>query len=156
MEQFTYDSNSEAATAALGTALAEALPQGGTVALVGTLGAGKTRLVQAIAAGCGVDRRLVVSPTFVIVQEYRGRHPLYHIDAYRVGSEREFWQLGVDEYFESDGLVLVEWADRVWNCLPAERVEVRIDVLGDQKRRFFISTIGPRYDNVVGILRSKL
>ena len=89
------------------------LPPGTTVALCGTLGAGKTRLVQAIAEGLGVNRRDVVSPTFVLIQEYRGRRMIYHIDAYRLRDDDEFQQLGPDEYFESDGLVLIEWADRV-------------------------------------------
>ena len=72
MHRFTYDALDEAATAALGAALADLLPNGAVVALCGTLGAGKTRLVQAIAQGCGVDPRDVVSPTFVLVHEYPG------------------------------------------------------------------------------------
>ena len=121
MEHFTYEADDEAATAALGAALADALPAGSTVALCGTLGAGKTRLVQAIAAAAGVDRRSVVSPTFVLIQEYAGRVPVYHIDAYRLRDEDEFRQLGPEEYFEGRGLVLIEWADRVRAALPAER-----------------------------------
>ena len=113
MPPIIYNADDEAATAALGHALAEVLPPGTTVALCGTLGAGKTRLVQAIAEGLGVNRRDVVSPTFVLIQEYHGRRMIYHIDAYRLRDDDEFQQLGPDEYFESDGLVLIEWADRV-------------------------------------------
>ena len=146
---FIYDSADELATAALGAALAGVLPNGTTVALCGPLGAGKTRLVQAIAEAAGVDRQDVTSPTFVLIQEYHGRRAIYHIDAYRVRDEDEFESLGVDEYFEGDGLVLVEWADRVPRSLPPERVEIRIEVTGPESRRFEIQAVGQRYEAVV-------
>ena len=136
MPPFIFNAADEAATAALGHRLAELLPPGTTVALCGTLGAGKTRLVQAIAESLGVNRRDVVSPTFVLIQEHRGRRPIYHIDAYRLRDDDEFQQLGPDEYFESDGLVLIEWADRVQASLPRDYVEIRIDVTGAESRRF--------------------
>ena len=154
MTRFVYDADGEAATTALGAALADALPDGTTVALCGTLGAGKTRLVQAIAEACGVDRRSVVSPTFVLIQEYRGRRTLYHIDAYRIGDEDEFDQLGADEYFESDALTLVEWADRVEACLPGDRVEIRIEATGSRSRRFEITAVGERHADVIRRLRA--
>ena len=144
MTRFVYEAKDESCTAALGAALAESLPDGTTVALCGTLGAGKTRLVQAIAEAAGVDRRSVVSPTFVLVQEYHGRRTIYHVDAYRLRDEDEFEALGVDEYFEGDGLVLIEWADRVPACLPRDRVEVHIEVTGELARRFEITAHGPR------------
>ena len=88
------------------------------LALEGTLGAGKTRLVQAIAAGCGIDPQAVTSPTFVLCQPIPARRLLYHLDAYRIRDLDEFLELGVDEYFEGPGLTLIEWADRVAPCLP--------------------------------------
>ena len=142
MEYFRYEAADEAATAALGAALAQVLPGGTTVGLFGTLGAGKTRLVQALAEALGVDRREVVSPTFVLIQEHQGRRPIYHVDAYRLLSEAEFQQLGPDEYFDSGGLVLIEWADRVAGCLPRERVEVHIEVTGPTARRFEVRAVG--------------
>ena len=152
MPPIIFNAADEAATAALGHALADVLPPGTTVALCGTLGAGKTRLVQAIAEGLGVDRREVVSPTFVLIQEYRGRRMIYHIDAYRLRDDDEFQQLGPDEYFESDGLVLIEWADRVAGSLPRDYVEIRIEVSGVESRRFEIRAVGRRYEEVVGRL----
>ncbi len=121
------------------------LPDGAVVALCGTLGAGKTRLVQAIAEGCGIDRREVVSPTFVLIQEHYGERTIYHIDAYRIGSLEEFRNLGPEEYFESGGLTLIEWADRVQPCLPEEYLEVCAEVIGDEDRRFEVSAHGDRY-----------
>lgn len=144
MDRLVYHSADESQTDALGAALANALPGGTVVALCGTLGAGKTRLVQAIAQACGVDRRTVTSPTFVLVQEYPGRRTIYHLDAYRLNSPEEFLDLGAEEYFQSDGLILIEWADRVEACLPSDRVDIRIEVESDTARCFEIVGRGPR------------
>ena len=156
MSSFIYNADDESATAAFGTALAEVLPNGTTVALCGTLGAGKTRLVQAIAEAVGIDRGNVTSPTFVLIQEHHGRRTIYHFDAYRIRDEDEFDSLGPEEYFEGDGLVLVEWADRVEKCLPPERVEIHIEVTGPESRRFEVTAIGQRYAAVIEGLRRRL
>ena len=149
MKAFVFDSPDEDATAALGRALAKLLPAGTTVALDGPLGAGKTRLVQAIAAAVGVRPGTAVSPTFVLVQEYHGARDVIHIDAYRVSDEDEFLSLGVEEYFESDALVLIEWAERVAGCLPRDRLQVTIAETGDASRRFTISATGQQLEVVV-------
>jgi len=156
MTRLIYDAADEAATAALGAALAELLPDGATVALRGTLGAGKTRLVQAVAEAAGVDRRDVASPTFVLIHEHHGRRTVYHLDAYRIAELDEFEQLGPDEYFESPALTLVEWADRVEPCLPRERIDVNIEVTGEHTRRFEITAVGARYAEVVESCRNRL
>src|SRR5208337_3897890 len=150
-----FNAKNEADTTALGHALADVLPPGTTVALCGTLGAGKTRLVQAIAEGLGVNRRDVVSPTFVLIQEYRGRRMIFHIDAYRLRDDDEFQQLGPDEYFESDGLVLIEWADRVAGSLPRDYIEIRVEVIGAESRRFEIRAIGRRNEEALQRLTVK-
>jgi tRNA threonylcarbamoyladenosine biosynthesis protein TsaE len=120
----------------LGAALAETLPPGTVVGLIGTLGAGKTRLVQAVAAALGVPRESITSPTFVLVNEYRqGRMPVFHCDTYRLKDDDEFLELGPEEYFDAGGLTFVEWADRVAHLLPRDRVEIEIEVTGDTERR---------------------
>ncbi len=134
----------EAATDRLGVILAEHLPPGVTVALSGTLGAGKTRLVQAIAAGLGIDRADVLSPTFVLGQHYHGRRTLHHFDLYRLKDEDEFLELGPEEYFESDGITLVEWAERFPRVLPEDRLEIVIRVTGETAREFRMSATGPQ------------
>jgi len=139
MNAFSYTARSLADTDRLGAALAETLPDSTTVALCGTLGAGKTRLVQALAAACGVPMEDVVSPTFVLCQEYHGRRSLYHLDVYRLRDDDEFLQLGPEEFFESTGLTLVEWADRVAACLPRHYVRIQIEVVGETARQFDIS-----------------
>ena len=137
-----FDSPGEAATRAFGHALAEILPDGTTIALCGTLGAGKTRLVQAVAEGAGVEAGKAVSPTFVLVQQYQGERTIHHIDAYRLKDEDEFQELGPEEFFESAGLTFIEWADRVENCLPLEYVRIEIEVSGSESRRFSVRAEG--------------
>lgn len=156
MATFTYQADDLQGTAALGAALAEVLPPGSVVALQGTLGAGKTQLVQAVAEALGVARRDVTSPTFVLINEYAGRLPIYHFDAYRIRDDDEFLQLGPEEYFEGAGLCLVEWAERVAGCLPAEHLRVRIEVVGEASRRFQIEAVGVRYQPVVARLAARL
>jgi tRNA threonylcarbamoyladenosine biosynthesis protein TsaE len=140
MSDFTFVAESEADTDRLGKLLADVLPAGTVVALVGTLGAGKTRLVQAVAAALGVPRDEVTSPTFVLVNEYSdGRLPVYHFDAYRLRDEDEFNALGPEEYFEGAGITFVEWADRVERCLPRDYLEIQFEVTGETTRTIRIA-----------------
>ena len=126
----------------LGVAIAAAVPDGVTIVLTGTLGAGKTRLVQAIAAACGIKPQDVVSPTFVLCQEYNGRRRIVHLDAYRIADDDEFLQLGVDEHFDSDAIVLIEWGERVVSCLPVDHLTIEISVTGESDRIFQVSGEG--------------
>lgn len=152
MNEFVFEAADEAATDRFGAALAEALPPGTIVALLGTLGAGKTRLVQAMAAACGVSREDVVSPTFVLCQQYRGSRAMNHLDAYRLRDEDEFRELGVEELFSSDAITIVEWADRVADALPEDFLQVEIEVTGPTMRRFVVRAVGERYQPVIAEL----
>src|SRR5437762_3964745 len=105
----TVDLPDLAATEVFGRALAALLFPGAVVALIGPLGAGKTFLVRAIAEGLGIaDSRVVSSPTFILIQEYQARLPIYHFDVYRLRNPAEFLDLGADEYFQGNGVCLVE------------------------------------------------
>ncbi len=156
MKKLLYQADAESATRHLGQALANVLPAGSTVALMGTLGAGKTRLVQAVAEAAGVPPGDVVSPTFVLMQEYHGRRVIYHFDAYRIPSEDEFLELGPDEYFEAGQWVFVEWADRVAQLLPRERLEIHFEVTGADSRRMELQAVGSRYETVLDQLQERL
>jgi tRNA threonylcarbamoyladenosine biosynthesis protein TsaE len=139
-----------AATAALGRRLGQLLFPGAVVALVGTLGAGKTQLVRAIAEGLDLaDSRVVSSPTFVLIQEYQARLPIYHFDAYRLRGSAELFDLGVHEYFEGHGVCLVEWADRAAECLPAEHLTVVLEVTGETSRRATVTARGLQYESML-------
>jgi tRNA threonylcarbamoyladenosine biosynthesis protein TsaE len=150
MNPIVIDVPSLTETEALGRRLAELLFPGAVVGLVGTLGAGKTHLVRAIAQGLDIANPAVVnSPTFVLIQEYDARLPIYHFDAYRLKNEAEFIDLGVHEYFQGRGVCLIEWADKVPTCLPKERLEIRIAITGEQSRRFELAGIGERYEAIL-------
>jgi len=132
-----FESASEQDTDRIGAELAARLPDGAVVALNGTLGAGKTRLVQAIAVACGVPREEVVSPTFVLCQQYVGTRTINHLDAYRLKDAAEFRELGADELFAAD-LTIIEWADKIAAALPEDHVQINIEVTGPTSRRFTI------------------
>jgi tRNA threonylcarbamoyladenosine biosynthesis protein TsaE len=138
--------DSLARTEALGRHLGALLFPGAVVALIGQLGAGKTHLVRAIAEGLQVrNPNAVNSPTFVLIQEYPARLPIFHFDAYRLSGSAAFLELGVGEYFEADGVCLIEWADRVENALPAEYLRIEIAVRGESSRELTITASGARY-----------
>lgn len=147
---WTFVASSEAETNRLGRALADVLPPGTTIALVGGLGAGKTRFVRALAEGAGVPPGTVNSPTFVLVQEYAGRWPLYHFDTYRLRSAAdEFLALGGDEYLAAGGVCCIEWADRIADVLPADHLQIEIRVLGEFSREFQLRGTGPQTQQLV-------
>jgi tRNA threonylcarbamoyladenosine biosynthesis protein TsaE len=131
----TVDVDSEDETQRLGRTIAKLVEPGVVIGLVGTLGAGKTRLVRAIAEAHGVDPAAISSPTFVLIHEYNGRLPIYHFDAYRLGGPRAFEDLGVADYWGRDGVCLVEWADRVRGLLPDDCWLITIDLTGPLARR---------------------
>ena len=137
-----YESDSVDATQRFGCQLGRHADPGTVVALVGPLGAGKTQLVKGVAAGLGVeDVRKVNSPTFVIVREHAGRLRLYHVDAYRASSP-ELSAIGFDEMCTANGVVAIEWADRVADLLPEGHVSITIEPTGETHRRLVCRTRG--------------
>lgn len=156
MTDFSFDAACEADTDRLGAVLAANLPDGTVVALHGTLGAGKTRLVQAVAEACGIGRQQVTSPTFVLCQTYRGNRTIHHFDVYRLKEQQEFLELGPEEYFESAAVSFVEWAEKVDVLLPPEYVEISIAVTGETRRRFTLRGRGSRMEPIVHRLAGKL
>jgi len=128
--------SSEAETVAAGRALAARLGPGSVVLVEGPLGAGKTAFVRGLAGGLGCDEAEVSSPTFTLVQEYRGRIRLQHVDLYRL-APREVDDLALDELAE-DAAVAVEWPDR-WHDAPQDAIRVTIEPLGDSTRRIAVA-----------------
>jgi tRNA threonylcarbamoyladenosine biosynthesis protein TsaE len=115
------------ATKQLADSLAACLEPPLTVALRGTLGAGKTQFVRFLAGSLGVAADQVTSPTYVLLQAYQGQVKIYHFDFYRLDSPAEVWDLGIDELYEQPCLVLIEWADKFSECLPDDVLTVFID-----------------------------
>lgn len=126
-------SRSEVETAAAARDLAAHLAPNSVVLLTGDLGAGKTAFVKGLAEGLGLDPLEVSSPTFTLIQEYRGgRLTLFHIDLYRL-SPREVDDLGLDDLIESGGVVAIEWPDR-WTAAPSDAVRVSLTSAGETDR----------------------
>jgi tRNA threonylcarbamoyladenosine biosynthesis protein TsaE len=135
----TITTQSEDETAAAGRELAATLAAGDVVLLYGDLGAGKTAFVRGLAEGLGVSRDEVSSPTFTLIQEYRGgRLPLFHVDLYRIEDPREFDELGLDEIAE-DGVLAIEWAERL-PVPPPNAIRISIEHTGQTQRRVTIAS----------------
>ncbi len=150
MNEVTIHVPDLAGTEVFGRRLGALLFPQAVLALVGQLGAGKTHLTRAIAEGLNVRNPMAVtSPTFVLIHEYAARLPIYHFDAYRLSGDREFLDLGADEYFHGDGVSIVEWADRVPGAMPKERLEISIEVLGESARQFTLRAYGERHQNLL-------
>jgi tRNA threonylcarbamoyladenosine biosynthesis protein TsaE len=132
-----HTTRSEQETAAIATALADELQAGDVLLLSGTLGAGKTAFVRGLAEGLGIDPRDVSSPTFTLVHEYRGgRFTLYHVDLYRLDRAATD-DLGLDELGVRDGVLAIEWPDRLTHPLEGART-IRIEIVDDATRRISI------------------
>ena len=140
-------------TQAIGRALGEHAGPGDVVLLVGELGSGKTCLTQGLLWGLG-GREYARSPTFVIVSQYEGRLPLYHVDLYRVDRAEEIDDLGLDEYLLGDGVCVVEWAEKAPGIYPRQHVKVDIKYLDEASRRLTITAKGSRYDRAMEAVKS--
>ena len=125
------------ATERAGVELAARLRPGDVVGLSGALGAGKTCFIRGLCRGLGVTQT-VSSPTFVLVNQYAGRAPVYHVDAYRTESLTELIDLGFDELVSGEGVTIVEWAEKLTPLLPPDTIRVHIEGLGDEPRRISV------------------
>ncbi|RKU38308.1 tRNA (adenosine(37)-N6)-threonylcarbamoyltransferase complex ATPase subunit type 1 TsaE [Candidatus Poribacteria bacterium] len=124
-EIFTTESPHE--TQALGEKLGQTLKQGDVIALIGDLGTGKTCLTQGIARGIGIaPNEIVSSPSYILINEYNGTIPIYHIDLYRLENSEEIAELGLSEYVEGDGICIIEWAERMADALPDTCIKIHI------------------------------
>jgi tRNA threonylcarbamoyladenosine biosynthesis protein TsaE len=117
---------------------------GDCIALIGDLGAGKTVMAKGIADGLGVPPDAVTSPTFVLITRHEGRLPLYHVDAYRLVDASELLAVGAEEALYGEGVAVVEWADRVEELLPEDRLNVRLFVTDYTERRIGLESTGPQ------------
>ena len=152
MEKFYITSLAE--TEELGYRLGQLIEKGMLITLTGDLGAGKTTFTKSLGKGIGV-KKVINSPTFNILKIYKGtRMPLYHIDAYRLEGIQQ--DLGFEEYFEGDGLCVVEWPDFIEEQLPKNRLQVKITIEGDEngdKRIFSFEPFGTEYEKIVEALK---
>ncbi len=138
----TYRTASEEETICLGERLAAELPRRGVVLLIGNLGAGKTTLAKGIVRGRGVaERDDVSSPTFTLIHEYGPDAGIFHIDLYRLDEARQVATLGLEEIFDREALVLIEWGERFPELMPAERTEIDIRTTGIDEREIEVRQV---------------
>jgi tRNA threonylcarbamoyladenosine biosynthesis protein TsaE len=124
-------------TIQLGKRIGRSLKPNDIIALTGDLGAGKTTLIQGIAKGMGI-KNWVTSPTFTIINEFKGRLDLFHVDLYRIEGLEEIEDIALEEYFNKDGVTVIEWAEKAGDILPASRINIKIDFESENERNIII------------------
>ena len=148
MKSLTINSATPAATRRIGQTIGKALEVGDVILLAGTLGAGKTTLVQGMAKGLGVFGS-VMSPTFVLARELEGRFKLYHLDLYRLEKMPEITDLGLDDYLYGEGATVIEWADRAENLWPDDHLRIDLEYAGAKARKLRVTAHGERYTDML-------
>ena len=136
-------------TIASGKALGNLLSPGDVVCLTGELGTGKTCFVKGIAEGLGIKGRTVTSPTFIIINEYKGKIPLYHIDLYRIGAIDDLRDLGIEEIVYGKGVTAIEWADRIKDTLPDERIDITLKWVDNKTRSVEMRAFGRHHREIL-------
>jgi tRNA threonylcarbamoyladenosine biosynthesis protein TsaE len=148
-------SHSPEQTQSLGMSLGKLAQAGDVYLLTGNLGSGKTCLTQGIAWGLGV-KEYAFSPSFVIVREYHGRLPLYHIDLYRLDRIEEIIDLVLEEYFYGDGICVVEWAEKGMDVMPQENLLIKINYISTTDRSLDVEANGEPYAQLLESLKKEL
>ncbi|NQT95892.1 MAG: tRNA (adenosine(37)-N6)-threonylcarbamoyltransferase complex ATPase subunit type 1 TsaE [Candidatus Omnitrophica bacterium] len=137
-------------TKRMGERLAKLFKGGEVIALSGELGSGKTTFTKGIARGLGVkDPEYVNSPSFVLIKEYKGKLNLYHFDLYRLDNLGDIEYIGIQEYLDDNGVVVIEWAEKLQSLLPKEHIKISISIMGNNKRRLQAQGHGKEYENIV-------
>jgi tRNA threonylcarbamoyladenosine biosynthesis protein TsaE len=151
VNSYTFLSSSPASTLSLGVKIGEHLQPGSLFALTGELGCGKTLLTRGICEGLGVPLRQVNSPTFVLVNEYRGRLPVFHLDMYQLGAAFDAVDFGFFDYLAraASGVMIIEWAEKIAAVLPEELLNVKFDILSARKRRLEFTTSTDKYTDLL-------
>ena len=153
--RITLASRSPEQTQRLGKRLGELTKAGDVFLLTGNLGSGKTCLTQGIAWGLGI-KEYAFSPSFVIIREYNGRLPLYHIDFYRLDRIQEIADLGLEDYLYGKGLCVVEWADKGLALMPEEHLLINLSYVSDIERTISLEPTGHRYNELLSSLGTEL
>ncbi len=153
IEPVVFQTKSVSETIRLGKKIGRHLIAGDVIALVGELGAGKTQFIKGLASGVGVkNHRYISSPSFTLINEYQGRIPFYHIDLFRLKTEEEAEELGLEEYCHGDGVTAIEWADRVPSLLRDELLRIYICYTGKNTRSIELIPRGKRYEELMNQL----
>lgn len=145
----TIKTDSVKETIAIGNKLGKLLSPGDVIFLTGELGAGKTCFVKGIAKGLGIKGRSITSPTFIIINEHKGKIPLYHIDLYRIGVIDDLRDIGMEELLYGKGVTAIEWAERIKDTLPDERMDITLKWVDDKTRSIEIRAFGHHHKEIL-------
>ena len=138
-------SDSREQTLEMGRLIGAILERGDVVALIGELGSGKTCFTQGLAKGLGVEENVpVVSPTFTLINEYPGKIPLIHLDVYRLSGPRDLEDMGYEEYFEGGGIIVIEWAEKIRDILPAKTLFISMRYIDENTREMILEGPGEK------------
>ena len=151
VDRYVISSDSPSATFNLGKRLGKRLGQGNILALIGELGSGKTLFTKGVCAGLSVPERQISSPSYVLVNEYQGKLPIFHMDLYRLEGLGDKFEIGILDYLgrAEAGVMVVEWAEKVLSLLPAEYIKVQINVLAARKRQVILNGFGERSGSLI-------
>ena len=139
----------------MGRLIGAILERGDVVALIGELGSGKTCLTQGLAKGLGVEENVpVVSPTFTLINEYPGKIPLIHLDVYRLSGPRDLEDMGYEEYFEGGGIIVIEWAEKIRDILPAKTLFVGMRYIDENTREMILEGPGDKIRKIEELLKA--
>jgi tRNA threonylcarbamoyladenosine biosynthesis protein TsaE len=154
LKKVVLQTRNTSGTIQIGKSIGSLLLPGDVVALVGELGTGKTQFIKGLAVGVGIGKPTYISsPSFTLINEYKGKIPFYHIDLFRLRAEKEAEDLGLEEYFQSGGITAIEWADRIPSLLPREMLWIQISYTGENTRSIEILGRGKRYEELINRLR---
>ena len=140
-------------TVRIGKRLARALRKGDIVCLSGDLGTGKTTFTQGIAKGLGIREKFVNSPTFILMNEYDGRLPLFHFDLYRIDNAKEILSIGYEEFLYDNGVAVVEWAEKLGALIPKNYLKVKFTHKSDNERFIEFGAVGKRAEEIIAKLK---
>jgi len=151
-----YLTTSVEKTVWLGHQLGDQLIDGDIIALIGDLGGGKTWFTKGVAIGLEIDPGYIVSPTFTLVNEYKGRRQLFHIDLYRLKDKAEIIALDLEDYLSGEGIVAIEWADRWPGELPEETIQIELRMIDEHTRELRFSGSHPRAKDIIRALKERV
>jgi tRNA threonylcarbamoyladenosine biosynthesis protein TsaE len=143
-------------TLAIGRAISRNLQLGDIICLFGQLGSGKTVLTKGIAQGLGIKKEKIISPTFVLIREYKAKFPFYHFDLYRLKEPQDIFNLGYEDYLYNEGITVIEWADRLKYLLPREHLKVELFIKSNSQRLIKFRALGRRPKDLLEKVREDI
>ncbi len=156
LDKFDFHVDKESETELVAKAIADSVTEGLVIGLTGTLGAGKTRLVQMIGRAWQIPDREIVSPTFTLCTIHQGTHEFHHVDAYRIEDDDQWMELEFDEVIDDGKIVFIEWVEKFDHFMPDDWLRIELEILGEETRMIGMTASGPKSRKVLEGVRKRL